>query len=187
MPTNKLKRRAVFRPIGAMALAAAYVCVLAPASAFETPSSPADRQRLVSIAHKLQQAPIDPALRDERAWAMRWLIEVPDIGVEICPDSLPGLLKSKYRYGDDIIAEYSLAMAAFQIEHPEGAKDLPAQQLAGIQGVLNAYRAILKEQPNARAPALDALLQTEAQHSLPDFARKAWAACSAHKGGQVRG
>jgi len=187
MPNNRLNLRAVLRPVGAAALAAAYLYVLAPAWASDTPSSPADRQRVVAIAHKLEQAPLDPALQDERAWAMRWLIDVPDIGVEICPDSLPGLLQSKYRYGNDLLADYSLAMAAFQIEHPEGAKDLPAQQLAGIQAVLKAYRAILKDKPNAHAPTLDALLQTEAQGGLPDFARKAWTACSAHKGGDVKG
>jgi hypothetical protein len=187
MPNHRLKLRAMLRPIGAAALAAAYLYVLAPASAADTPSSPSDRQRVVAIAHKLEQAPLDPALQEERAWAMRWLIDVPDIGVEICADSLPGFLKRKYRYDSEIVAEYSLAMAAFQIEHPESAKDMPAQQLAGIQAVLKAYRAILREDPKAHASALDALLQTEAQGGLADLARKATAACSPHKGGDVKG
>ncbi|HEY0313369.1 MAG TPA: hypothetical protein VGC56_12840 [Allosphingosinicella sp.] len=179
MSNNKLKAAA--RSIAALALAGSFVCAPAPASATETPSSPADRQRLVSLAHKLEQTPLDPALKDDRAWAIEWLTNVPDIAVEICSEPLGGLVQSKYRYAPEIVVQDMFSMAAFQIEHPKSATDLAAQQLAGVQGALKVYRAILKDKPNARSPALDTLLQTEAMGGLPDFARKAWLACAAHK------
>jgi hypothetical protein len=173
--------KAALKTIGALGLAMAMAC---GASASAAQSSPADRQRLVSITHRLEQAPLDSALKNDRAWAMQWLIEAPDITVQLCAEPLGGVVSSKYRYNPEIIAQDALAMAALLIEHPESANDPAAQHLAGAKSALNAYRAILKEKPTARSPILDALLQTEAKGGLPEFERNAATACAAHRGGK---
>ncbi len=72
-------------------------------------------------------------------------------------------------------------MAAFIIEHPETANDSNAQQLAGVVGALNAYRSILRDNPDAKSRDLDQLLETQARGELPDFVRDAFARCSAKK------
>jgi len=163
--------------IGALAL----ICSLTPAAAADTGSSPEDRARFVSITQKLEQSPLSSVLQADRAWAMRWLTEAPDVSVTVCADPLAGVIMSDYRYNPEILAQYTFAMAALVIEHPEAASDPNAQQLAGVESALNAYRAILRDEPQAKAPELDGLLQRQGHGGLADFVRKAFARCSKKK------
>jgi hypothetical protein len=166
--------------IGALALSLALVFGLAPAIAADAHSSPEDRARFVSITRKLEEAPLQPGAREDRAWALSWLTDAPDVSVNVC-SSLGGLVKSKYPYAGEIVLQYTFAMAALVIEHPETTNDSNAQQLAGVTGALKAYRSILRGKPDAKSPALDSLLEIEARGELPDYIQKESARCSAKK------
>jgi hypothetical protein len=166
---------------GALALAAALVCGPAPASAPDGRSSPEDRGRFVAVTRSLEQAPLDPGLKAEREWALAWLTEAPDVTVTICPKALGNLVSSHYPYASEILFQDMFSMAALVIEHPEKTDDPDAQQLAGVEGALNAYRSILKEKPEVKSPALDGLLQAQSRGELPDLTRKARIRCSAKK------
>lgn len=179
MSSSRIRPRLASRLIGRWALGLALICGLAPASASEERSAPDDLRRFVSVTRNLEQSPLEPSLKGDREWALSWLTEVPDVTVTICADALGGLLKSKYPHAGEIILQNSFAMAAFAIEHPERASDPNAQQLAGLEGALNAYRSILRDKPEARSPALDALLKTQSRGELPAFVQKAWIRCSA--------
>ena len=168
------------RITGAAALLA-LACGFAPASAADQPSRPEDRQRFVSVTAALEKTPLDAALADDREWALAWVAEAPDVTVTLCGDALGGILESKYPYRSQILFQDMFGMAAFVIGHPESANDLNAQQLAGIQGALAAYRSILRDKPQPRSRELDKLLETEAAGKLPDFARTAWTRCSRKK------
>ena len=62
-----------------LALGVAMVCEVSPASAEDAASSVEDREGLVSIARSLERAPLDPNLKADRAWALEWLTEAPDV------------------------------------------------------------------------------------------------------------
>jgi len=181
MSSNNNGSRRARWSVATFAAGAALVCALAPASAEGPRSSAEDRQRLVSLAHKLEQAPLNPGLQADRQWALAWLTDAPDITVTMCADALGGLLRSKYRYSGEIVFQDMLSTAAFLIEHPESANDPVAQQLAGVEGALNAYRAILRERPDAKSSAMETLLQTRSRGELPAFIAKAWTRCVAKK------
>ena len=142
-------------------------------------SSPEDRRRFVAVVHILEQAPLAGSARDERAWALAWLTDAPDVTVHACLEPLNGLAKTKYAYAPELVVQDMLSMGAFAIEHADAAKDEAAVQLAGIEGTLAAYRAILKGKPAAHAAPLDALIELQAKGELAGFARDAWARCSA--------
>jgi hypothetical protein len=167
--------------IVALALAAALASGLTPASASEARSSPEDRQRFLSVMRNLEQAPLKKSLKPDRAWAMEWLINAPDISVTLCAEPLGGVETSEYRYAGEILTQQMFSMAAVLIEHPEKANDPVAQQMAGVEGALVAYRAILREKPEAKSPALETALQSQARGELPAFVRQAWIRCSAKK------
>jgi hypothetical protein len=181
MSSSRFESRWIRRLIGALALGVALACGLAPALASGAHSSPEDRQRFVSITRNLEQAPLNPALKPDREWALEWLTKAPDVTVAICAEPLPGVVESKYPYAGEILFQDMFSMGAFAIEHPEAANDPNAQQLAGVEGALNAYRSILRDKPDAKFPALETLLQTQSRGELPDFVRKALIRCSAKK------
>jgi hypothetical protein len=161
------------------ALLALLVCVTPASAQTNEHSSPEDRQRVVSIAHNLERAPLDASLQHDRQWAMQWLIDAPDVTVNACLDPLGGVSQKEYAHVPEIIAQYTVAMAAFIIENPAKENDQDAQQLAGVESALNAYRAMRTAQPDAKSPTLEKLLGLQDRGELPGFVHKAYAHCLA--------
>ena len=170
------------------ALSGIFVSLLAlamPAVAQSTVrSSSADRQRFVLITTNLEKAPLDPRLRADRQWAMQWLTEAPDVSVNACLTPLAGMSQKTYSHGVEIIAQYVFSMATLIIQHPQTGNNPEAQQVAGVEGALNAYRSILKSDPADRSAALDKLLSLQSRGELRGFVRKALPSCSGD-GGEV--
>lgn len=164
----------------ALLLAIALGWGLTPASADEKPSSTSDRERLSSIVQALEKNPLDDRLHAERAWAMTWVIEAPDITVSICADPLNGAVLSDYPHARDILAQYTLAMAARIMSDPATQKDKVAQQMAGVESALTAYRSILTDAPGSRSPELDEVIAVQTRGELADFVRTAVARCDAY-------
>jgi len=136
------------------------------------PSTPEERTRFVAIAQKMEQSPLDPGLRPEREWALRWLIEVPDVSVNLCTAPLGDFMKKKYKYSSEIVVQLTFSSGQFIIEHPDQAKDKNAQYLAGVEGALRAYQSILKAKPDAKSKELDDLIQKQTQGTLNEYVRE---------------
>lgn len=137
------------------------------------PSTPEERQRFVTIAHKLEQAPLDESLHKEREWAFLWLVQVPDVHVNICTAPLGDFMKSKYKYSSEIVGQMTFSSGVFAVEHLGKPTDEAAQYLAGVEGALRAYQAILKSKPNTKSKALDDFLEKQKQGKLADLVREA--------------
>jgi len=138
----------------------------------QTPSTPGERKRFVEVAHKLEQSPLDEGLRSEREWALKWLIQVPDVHVELCSNALGPYLREKFKRSPEITLQLTLSSGAFVIEHPEQATDKVAQNVAGVEGALKAYQAILKQEPKSKSRALDDLLEKQSKGELADTVAK---------------
>ena len=106
------------------------------------PSTPEERSRFVAIAHKLESNPLDASLRPEREWALMWLIKAPDVHVSVCSSVLGDYFK--YKYSSELTVQLSFSEGAFSIEYPDKAGDQIAQYVAGVEGALKAYSAILR-------------------------------------------
>lgn len=178
---SRIVFRSARRSIAALAFALALGCGAVSATAADPASSAEDRRRFVSIAGQLEEAPLDRRLAAGRVWALGWLMEAPDISVTICANLWSGLLEEDYSHGDVILLQSSFSMAAAMIERPDMANDPIAQQMAGAEGALEAYRSILRSTPRARSPFLDALIRTQSRGELRDFIGNAWQACSSQE------
>src|SRR3954468_1344445 len=89
----------------------ALVCGPAPAFAADTGSSGGDRQRFVSVTRNLEAFPFSPNAKADRAWAIEWLVDVPDVSVSACSGPLGGLIDSDYPYAAEITVQYMFEMA----------------------------------------------------------------------------
>lgn len=179
MLRNRIKTGFLLNGITALALGLALFGELSAAKADEATSSIADRQRFLSIAQKLEKSPLDRSLHADRAWAMTWLIDAPDVSVTVCADALGGRSEFNYAYFQEILTQYSYSMAASVIEHPEMSKEPVALQIAGLEGAVSAYSAILRSKPRAHSAHLDKMIELQKRNELPQFASKALTTCLA--------
>jgi hypothetical protein len=140
-------------------------------------STPEERSRAVQTARSLQADPLAPNLQKDREWLIKWLIEIPDISVKLCPTFLGDLGDSKSGNPGAIIATMLASEAAFVIEHPEKAKEVEIVYLAGVNGALLGYEAIHKKDMSYRLPHLDDLIQMREQGKLTDFVHKTAKKC----------
>ncbi len=146
----------------------------APMASGLGPTTPEERQRVVAIARKLEATPLDPTLLTEREWAKQWVVENPDVRIRMCMQLLAGLRTPRYKFRTEIVTQMMLSSAAFLIEHPAAIADHDhlAENVGGLQGVVKAYAAILKSNPDAHTKTLDNLLQKQNEGKLVDYARE---------------
>ena len=140
-------------------------------------STAEERQRVVAIAHKLEVTPLDATLAPEREWAKQWVIGNPDVRIRMCMQLLAGLRTPAYKFRPEIVIQMMLSSAAFLIEHPDKNGDHLAENVGGLQGVLKAYSAIVKSNPDAHAKPLDDLVQKQSQGKLVDSVRETITVC----------
>ena len=130
------------------------------------PSTPEERAMAIKAARLLETDPFHKEAKKMRQWFTTWLIEVPDITVELCGAYLGPVAGSNKNYSSDIFAQMMFSSVAFMIEHQDQAKDRIAVNLAGVEGALKAYESILTTKPKARSDFLDGLLEKRSKGEL---------------------
>jgi carboxypeptidase Q len=134
-------------------------CITVVAQSNRGPSTPEERAIAVKSARLLETDPFNKDAKKAREWFLKWLIEVPDISVEMCTDYLSPLYGKKNKNNESELAiQMTISIAAFIIENPDKAKDRVTANLAGIEGTLKMYESILKSKPDAKIDFLDQLI-----------------------------
>jgi len=57
-----------------------------------------------------------------------------------------------------LMGQYTYGMASFKLANPDKAQDEDAAQLAGVESMLKAYEAMVKEKPKAQSANMDAIV-----------------------------
>ena len=122
--------------------------------------------------------PLNDGAKDARGWLIAWLSEVPDISVQMCTALLGKDFESNSKYGAELSLQQPLSSAAFIIEQPDRADDQLAVAVAGVEGVLRAYEALLSKKPKARFPLLDAMREAKAKGTLERIVAGNMKACA---------
>jgi hypothetical protein len=133
----------------AVALFAFFAAVYLPAQQKRGPSTPEERARAVQFAHDLESNPLGPQATNVREWLTRWVIEVPDISVSVCPRLLGPEIPDRKKYGTEIFSQLRYSEAAFMIESPDKAKDSDAVHAAGVTGALTGVRDYSQRSPES--------------------------------------
>jgi len=142
------------------------------------PSTPEERAKAVQFAHDLESNPLNPQAKNEREWFTLWLIDVPDITVEVCPRLLGPKIPDKEKYGTEIFSQLMFSEAAFMIEHPDKAADAVSVHTAGVAGALKVYEAILKEHPKAQLKMLDEIITRRDKGDLQNYVQETMKYCT---------
>src|SRR5215831_21147146 len=135
------------------------------------PSTAEERARFVGLAHKLEQNPLDKNLYADKEWALKWIEDIPDITVDICPLVLgQDFMTSHYKYTNQVMGQVILGTVVFLIEHPDKKNDRVAQYTAGVESALKAYKGILRADPVSSRP-LEELLRLQSEGKLVEFVK----------------
>ena len=121
-------------------------------------STTEERAQAVQVARLLETDPFHKEAKKMRQWLTVWLIEVPDISVELCGAYLGPVAGSDKNYSSEIFSQMMFSSAAFIIEHQDQANDRIAVNLAGVEGALKVYESILTTKPKAKTDFLDGLV-----------------------------
>ncbi len=137
------------------------------------PSTPQERDTAVKIARLLETDPFHKDAKKLRESLLLWIIDVPDIHVELCTAYMPPEKSTDKNYGSEIFNQTMFSSAAFVIEHPDQASDRVATQLAGVEGALKVYETILTTKPKAKSAFYDGLLEKRNKGELRAFVEEA--------------
>ena len=129
-----------------------------------------DSEKFIKASSFLEQKPLDKTAKDLRAWAITYLANTTEVRFAICSSDLTKPLMDKTgKYNAEIFAQYTIGMAAFKLANPERKADENAAQLAGFQSALSAYKAIVKQDPQAKTAAIDDVLAKSDKGKLLDL------------------
>ncbi len=136
-------------------------------------NKPGDKETLIKATQILEAQPFQEKAKDFRNWAMRYIIETDDVSITVCSQMLTSIMDKKNKYADELLAQYSMGMAAFKLANPAKAKDENSAQLAGMESMLKAYENMVKEKPKAKFQALDDLTAKRDKGELKKFVEDA--------------
>jgi hypothetical protein len=153
---------------------AALLLLLAPAAssaADRGPSTPEERKQALDIIQRFQADPLDQSLKQEQKWVVQWMMEIPDVHVDLCAilDKLP---KGDKKDGMTLFSAMVLAQTAFVLRNPDKQDDTLAQYQAGVEGVLSTYALLLKAKPTDRQSYLDDLIERREAGTLAQFVKE---------------
>jgi hypothetical protein len=140
--------------------------------------SPGQLAEVAAAIRRLEANPLAPDVRDASGKLMAWLIDSPDITVNVCTHVMPtpgeNALSSPVT-----VTMFLFSSAAFMIENPDRARDAAAVNLGGLQGSLRSY-AVLKARhgDRARAASLERLLRLQERGELERHVREQTARCA---------
>jgi hypothetical protein len=148
---------------------ALFIVGLSTQTGFGQATKSSDKETLIKAAQILEAQPFQDKAKDFRTWAMRYVIETDDVSITICSQMFSAVMDKKNKYADELLAQYSIGMAAFKLSNSDTAKDENSAQLAGMESMLKAYENMLKEKPKAKFQALDNLISMRNKGELKKF------------------
>jgi hypothetical protein len=94
------------------------LALIAATAADRGPLTPEERKQALEYIAHFEADPLNPNLRPEIQWVVKWAMEIPDVQVDLCPilDQLP---KGDTKDGQTLFTAMVLAQTAFVIENPE--------------------------------------------------------------------
>src|ERR1043166_9914081 len=84
---------------------------------------------LIKSAQFLEEKPFDKDAKKVRCWAIGWLIETDKVHLKVC-SLLVANIDKKYKYGPELLGQYTIGMGAFKLSIPEKSNDENVAQLA---------------------------------------------------------
>ena|ERR1039458_1446366 len=147
---------------------------LPSAAKMRGPSTAEERARVLEYTQSLEQHPLAKDSLEKRVWLTEWIVQVPDVTVNVCCGELKQLQsldQVNNTYSNQLRMQAVYSQAAFLVQHPD-EKNQATIQAAGLAGTLRAYRAIQQFDPSAKYPLLDNLVLLQKKGKLAKYVER---------------
>ena len=153
---------------------------LGAAAAAQAPPADAgvDKATVVANILALEKEPLRANAGEMRNALLRWLVDTQDVTVVVCLDAV-GNPENLGKYKRELLLQLTFSQAAFLIRNPAQKTPTVSAQLAGLEGTLRTYHALLTADPDARTPVLDDLQGKLDRGELEAHVAQAWKVCQA--------
>ncbi|MFC3816465.1 hypothetical protein [Lysobacter sp. GCM10012299] len=128
-----------------------------------------ESSQVVGLTRLLEEQPHHEQAPAIRALMLEWEDKTSDAVDYVCPGVLSPVPDDGVPNGPELLAQFIFGSAAFQVASPAQKGALQPGQLAGMRSMLKAYQSFLANDPSARVPRFDELLDKEADGSLAAY------------------
>jgi hypothetical protein len=132
------------------------------------PSTPQERAQIIARIRMLEQDPLSADANAARTSLLEWAIELPEIRFHRCKELLGSGL-ANYPYAREFNDQAVLSGVAFTLERQDKMRDQVAAYIAGVEGALRMYEALLRLNPNASSAFLDDLIARRERGELAAY------------------
>jgi hypothetical protein len=159
-----------------MTLISRVVILFAAILIFQTAATHAQsfgKAELISAATSLEANPFADDAKALRGRAVQYVIETSDVSVVVCGGEITrALLDKKNKNSTELVAQYTIGMAAFKLQNSDNS-DENAAQLAGLESTLKVYEAMVQKKPKTKHAGMEDLLAKRNSNTLSDLVAKA--------------
>lgn len=145
--------------------------IAAAGHADRAPSTPEERARALELVELLETQPSATEAQDAMKWLLGWLIEIPDITVNFCVDTL-GTPEELEGVPNRLTVHQAFAQAAFFIRNPKARSGSTEAYVAGVEGALRAYESMKAAGMVAEIPAFEEMLKKKTSGELEKVVKK---------------
>ena len=132
-------------------------------------STPKERQKIVNMSTQYDANILAPEAGKLASEIMDWWVEVPDLTLNWCPELLTDERPEDGALAEAVLLQGLAAAGVFVIEHPQQEADVRASWIAGLEGVVRAYRNLLELDSAHRDDFLDRLVKIESSGKLGKY------------------
>lgn len=127
-----------------------------------------EKDKFIAAVQSLEDAPVGETAKETRKWALEYSQEVK---YPFC-DEISFLFFAPEIRGE-VMSQYLMKLAAFELENPGGKSEANAAQAAGLESALKVYEKIVKAVPKAKNRKLDSLAELRNKNQLMNFVKSA--------------
>lgn len=127
-----------------------------------------EKDKFIAAVQSLEDAPVGETAKETRKWALEYSQEVK---YPFC-DEISFLFFAPEIRGE-VMSQYLMKLAAFELENPGGKSEANAAQAAGLESALKVYEKIVKAVPKAKNRKLESLVELRNKNQLMNFVKSA--------------
>jgi len=149
----------------------------APVAAASGVSSPEERKRIVELSKAYESDVLAPDAKERATEIVKWWTDAPDLTVNWCASLLSGEKPASKDLAGAMVVEGIASAGVFVIENPVRASDSRATWIAGLEGIVRAYKQVLAKHEGSKDAFLDKLSDLQAAGKLGEYVDAHSAGC----------